>query len=423
MVLRVTHYSGDSFGGAGRAALRLHSALNQNKMIESRMIVAQKNNDDPSIIDLESTITGRFGSIIKRGIDAIPRKFSTSVSSIPRSSGFSTRLTAVNINSTDCDLAHLHWINGGFLSVEQIGKIKKPLIWTLHDMWVFCGAEHLSTDGSDARWRTGYKRTRDVKGFDIDRWVWRRKRSNWKSPFHIVTPSSWLAACAENSMLLENFPVYIIPNPLNTDIYKPIDKSEARKLLNLPQEKKLILFGAIKGTQLPYKGWDLLKPALAKLFNDLPGAEAVIFGQSQPAAPPKLGGAIHWMGHLYDDYSLAALYNAADVLVVPSRQESFGQTAAEAQACGCPVVAFNATGLKDVIVHNKTGLLVKPYCSSALAHAVLELLKNNNLRHAFSKDARLRASHEWSFNTVANKYQAVYEIALDKYNMYHSKFD
>jgi glycosyltransferase involved in cell wall biosynthesis len=278
-------------------------------------------------------------------------------------------------------------------------------------MWPFCGAEHLALDTPNTRWRTGYQEMPDVSGFDLDRWVWRRKKTYWNKHMHIVAPSRWMAECVKDSDLMKKNTIHVIPNALDTDTYKPMEKSAARCLLNLPRDRKLILFGAIRGTQLAYKGWDLLVPALIDIAKKLSDTDVVIFGQGCPESPPDLPLKIHWMGHLYDDYTLTALYSAADLLVIPSRQESFGQTGTEAQACGCPVVAFDATGLKDVVSHEMTGLLVKPYDSSAMASAIITLLSNQGLANQYGSSAQKRARHLWSFPVVAKQYSEVYEEA------------
>jgi len=406
--LSVTHYSGDRMGGAARAALRIHAALRQQSAIDSNMIVVERPNDDSSISALDTGLLGQLRGIFKSTVESIPWRLATPRDNMPRSAGWASRLMAKEINSHHSDIAHLHWINGAFLSVEEIGKITKPLVWTLHDMWPFCGAEHLAPDTPEARWRNGYQPTPDLPDFDIDRWVWKRKSSSWLKPINLVTPSRWLADCVRQSTLMQRFPVSIIPNPLNTDIYKPMNKYHARELLNLPINQKLVLFGAIKGTMLNYKGWDLLMPALEVIYDNFPNADAVIFGQSQPNDPPAIRTRVHWMGHLHDDFTLAALYSAADVLIVPSRQESFGQTGSEAQACGCPVVAFNSTGLRDVVDHGVTGYLVKPFDAYELALAALNVINNSDISLAFSLEARKRAINLWSYSVVSEKYNDLY---------------
>ena len=120
------------------------------------------------------------------------------------------------------------------------------------------------------------------------------------------------------------------------------------------------------------------------------------------------------MGHLHDEYTLAALYSAADVLVIPSRLESFGQTGSEAHACGCPVIAFDSSGLKDVVAHKETGLLIKPYDSAELASAIVSLLKCDDTRRQYGIAAQKRAQRLWSYSKVAAQYKDVYDEAVTR---------
>jgi len=413
-VLRVTHYSGDRLGGAARAAYRLHQALRGRQEAFSRMVVVDKTNDDATVRGASPRLSSRLAAVLSPTLDSLPLRLGAPPDAMPRSTGWSGRIRAAAINAEPTDLVHLHWICAGFLSIETIGRIRKPVVWTLHDMWAFCGAEHLAEDGPGARWRHGYEPALTTGRLDVDRWAWRRKRAHWRTPMRIVTPSRWLAQCVADSTLMGAWPVSVIPNPLDLSRFKPMDRAAARRLLNLPTDKPLVLFGAIRGTQLSYKGWDLLQPALVKVAREQPGVEAVLFGQSEPLDPPRLGLPLHWMGHVSDDFTLSALYSAADLLVVPSRQESFGQTGSEAQACGCPVVAFDATGLRDVVAHGETGLLARPFDSGDLADAMLAVLRDDARRDGMSIQARARAELLWSYDAVARQYLDLYRDAVPR---------
>ena len=168
------------------------------------------------------------------------------------------------------------------ISISDIAKIKKPIVWTLHDMWAFLGAEHYTHN----RWRDGYftnNRPDYESGFDLNRWTWNRKKKYWKKPIQIITPSKWLANCVEDSALMKNWPISVIPYPIDTDKWKPIKKEIARKILNLPQNTSLISFGAVGGGKDSRKGYDLLK-SLQYLKNNYSDKnfELIVFGQSKP---------------------------------------------------------------------------------------------------------------------------------------------
>jgi glycosyltransferase involved in cell wall biosynthesis len=328
------------------------------------------------------------------------------------------------LNQSNADVINLHWVADEMLSIEDIAGINKPLVWTLHDMWPFCGGEHYASDEENARWRLGYTRYNcpdSTQGIDLDRIIWRRKQRAWrKYNMHIVSPSQWLADCAKHSALFKDYPTSVIPNPLDTAVYRPLDRVFSRHVLNLPQEQSIILFGAIGGTLDQRKGFDLLLVGLHHLKSvGLSNVLCVVFGQTKPQNSPDTPFPLKWQGHLHDDATLALLYNAADVMIVPSRQEAFGQTASEAQACGCPVVAFNCTGLSDVVAHRETGYLAKAFESEDLANGMQWILSDVELRARLGKAARQRALKLWSPEVVVPQYLNVYQQAIDDWRLQH----
>ena len=115
-----------------------------------------------------------------------------------------------------------------------------------------------------------------------------------------------------------------------------------------------------------------------------------------------------------DDALLQLLYSAADVMVVPSRQESFGQTASEALACGLPVAAFASTGLVDVVDHKVTGYLAKPFDTEELAFGIQWILENQQDSAKLRYASRQRAVDLFSYPVIAKQYQAVYQQAIDQ---------
>jgi glycosyltransferase involved in cell wall biosynthesis len=407
----------DTSGGAARAAFRLHKALLVNG-VGSRMRVAEKKSD-------LATVDGSVGNMMAKKWFALRRNLAEKLMRMQSTPNFTIHSPSVvssgivdELNASVTEVVNLHWVCGEFLSVEDIGRISKPTVWTLHDMWAFCGAEHYAPDDGSARWRLGYRvenRLTEQKGLDIDRWVWNRKRKNWTHPVHIITPSRWLAECVRNSALMYDWPVTVIPNPLDTRQFQPWPKALARQILGLPLDVNVVLFGAIGGGSDLRKGWDLLQPALGIVADKMPDMHGVIFGQSEPINPPSLGMPLHWLGHLNDDVTLALLYSAADVMVVPSRQENLPQSGTEAQACGCPVVAFNCTGLPDVVAHEETGYLAKPYDFENLAKGIRWVLEDTQRHSRLRSAARARALQLWSPDVVVPQYMKVYEATIESH--------
>ena len=214
---------------------------------------------------------------------------------------------------------------------------------------------------------------------------------------------------------MKNWPVSAIAPPIDTNQWAPINKINARQLLNLSQDANLILFGADGGGKNPVKGYDLLLSALEyiKADNKIKKIELVVFGQSKPKSQPDLGFPIHYSGHLYDDLSLRVLYSAADVMVVPSRLEAFGQTASEAHACGTPVVSFDIGGLPDIIEHQKTGYLAKAFDTRDLANGITWVIEQNG-SNKLGNNARERAVEKFSEKKISEDYVSIYKKLLEK---------
>ena len=413
--MKIVHIShSDSIGGAARAAYRLHRA--QLKFgIESRMLVRSKKTDDWTVQGPETRLE-KVINMLRPAIGQQLNKLQISQNTNLHSGNWLPSCWANKLNNSDVDIVNLHWVAGETMSIEDIGRIRKPIVWTLHDMWPFCGMEHITEYGEDARWRRGYhsdNRYDLERGIDMDKWGWLRKKKSWQQPMHIVAPSHWMAECAKRSVLFKDLPITVIPNPLDTEVYKPLDPSFCRRALGLPDNRKIILFGAMGGGKDRNKGYDLLLKALDHLSTNIKVSDAlcVVFGQSQPENLPKMPFETLWFGHIYDDVTLSLLYNAASVMVVPSRCENLPQTATEAQVCGIPVVGFKCTGLTDVIQHKQTGYLAKAYDIKDMAAGLQCLLEDPKECKRLGTNARLRARKLWSSDSVIENYQEVYSIA------------
>lgn len=408
--MRIIHLSyADINGGAFRATYRLHKSL-LNQGTHSRLWVNEKKSDDWTVEDLNNKIGKVLNKLYPRVINHSLVKMLKTENEIIHSPSVFPSNWVKHINNSDVDIVHLHWIQNEMLSIKDISKIKKPIVWTLHDMWAFCGAEHYTNDN---RWRGGYysnNRPNYESGFDLNRWTWNRKKKYWKNPNQIVTPSKWLAKCVKESALMKSWPVSVIANPIDTDQWAPMDKKNARQLHNLSQDANLILFGAFGGVKDLRKGYDLLLSALEylKANNKIKKIELVVFGQSKPKSQPDLGFPIHYSGHLYDELSLRALYSSADVMIIPSRQDNLPNTAVEAQACGTPVVSFDIGGLSDIIEHKKTGYLVKPFDTRDLANGITWVLERSD-SNKLGSNAREAAVEKFSEKKISEDYVSIYK--------------
>lgn len=406
--MKIIHFNkSDIQGGAARAAYRIHHALRKADL-DSVMQVDQAVSGDWTVQAPKSLIYDLMIKCYRVIAKAVCYLLITGNPIIHSPAIFSPGRTK-KINQDDVDIVHLHWVQGEMLSIAEIGNINKPIVWTLHDMWAFCGAEHYT---EDERYLVGYEkqnRPAHEQGFDLNRWAWQRKRKLWKNPSCIVTPSQWLADCAKKSYLMKNWPISVIPNAIDTESWRPIDKLYARSLLSLPSDKKLLLFGAMGGGDDPRKGFDLLLAALQNLKQQTIDIELIIFGQLAPKNPPDLGFPIHYMGHLHDDISLRLLYSAADIMLIPSRQDNLPNTGVESLACGTPIVAFNTCGLPDIVQHQQTGYLAEAFDTNDLSMGIQWILQDQVRYQVLSRNSRQYAVEHFSYNVVAEQYKALYK--------------
>jgi len=410
----------DITGGAFIAAYRLHKAL-RAQGADSTLWVNKKASDDWTV----KTHSGRLQQLVARARPAMGKSVANALfsdtDSTMRSWNWMPSPWPGIMQASDADLVHLQWYNAEMMSIKDVSRIKKPLIQTLHDMWAFCGAEHYAEND---RWREGYSRQNrpaSESGMDLDAYNWRSKKKHWKEPWQLVAVSHWLADCVRSSDVLSQFPIVVIPNPLDTYRWKPMDKHAARTLLNLPMDKKIITFGALAGTWNPRKGYDHLLKALEILKQKHDDIHIVIFGQSEPQVPTDTVFPTTYAGPLFDQPTLCALNSAADCYVNPAVQEAFGQTASEAQACGLPVVAFDDTGSCDVIEHQQTGYLAQLADAADLAHGIEWVLSENTApdkdnpgtRSAISQRSTARAHRLFSYETVSAQYTSLYASVME----------
>lgn len=312
------------------------------------------------------------------------------------------------------EILHLHWLGAGFCGIASIARFKRPLVWTLHDAWPFTGGCHLPGECRNYREQCGACPVLgSSRAADLSRRVWQAKAKAWRglNPV-VVAPSRWLADCAKSSSLFREARVELIPNGLDVGTFRPRGKAFSRRLLGLPQDSQIILFGAVRALSDPNKGFQLLQPALQALGCRSANRMAVVFSAFEGAALPDVGMPARSLGRIQDDERLAAIYSAADVFVVPSRQESFCQTAAEALACGTPVVAFGATGLLDVVEHRRCGYLAQPYDSADLARGIAWVLDDIDRHAQLALRARHKVVSDFSLETVTQRYRDLYDEVL-----------
>lgn len=324
-------------------------------------------------------------------------------------------IKASDLNRDQGEIIHFYWINGGLISLRQIEKISKPIVWTMLDMWPFLGSEHYLTDLNNLRYVEGYKKSNkpvNSKGIDVCRIIWKLKIRHYNK-FYLVSPSKWLAEEAKKSALFFEQHIEIIPPPIDANIFKPIDKSLARSLFGLKKENFII--GYLGGTSIR-KGWNLIKD-LCNHHDSNSNWQFLLGGASKESfiKDCKLKANINFIGRLDNNDQLVNFYSSIDVLLVPSIAEAYGLVAQEAQTMGIPVIVFENTGAEDIVVHGLSGLVCKERNVKSLKLAIENLCAVEESRKIINANiSRQRAIEEWSFNTIGNKYLNLYEKIISQ---------
>ena len=282
-------------------------------------------------------------------------------------------------------------------------------------MWAFTGGCHY--DAGCGKYKTKCHKCPAIvsgKKCDISYINFVRKQRNYLKNNNLTINglSHWIADCARSSAILSKKKIVNIPNSINTNVFDPIPKDQAKRLLTLPLNKKHVLFGAINATVDLRKGFTKLIQAFQNLKqNDI---ELTVFGSNKPVDAPNFPFPTHYLGKLHDDISLRILYSAADVMIVPSLQEAFGQTATEAMACGTPVVSFATTGLLDIVDHKKNGYLAKKYDSFDLGSGIKWVLKDPVRHKNICSNARQKIVDNFDVKVVIPKYIELYNSILNQ---------
>lgn len=405
----------DIKGGAAIATHRLHLAL-RSIGVDSHMRVQYKHSGEQFVIGPETKVEKAL-ALARPQLEALATKlYSGKPNAIYSPAILPNRSLASEANRLGADIAHLFWINAAFMRIEAIADIKQPIVWTLHDMWPFTGGCHY--DDACGKFRDACGACPVLQSDqenDLSRRVWQRKQRSWdKLPMTIVATSHWLADMARESSVFGSKRIEVLPNPIDTERYKPIDKRVAREAWGLPQDKKLMLFSAFRATADKRKGNQFLLPALEQLARSSWGkdAELLVIGAHAPAEDIDLGMKIHYMGYLNDEISQVLLYSAADVTVAPSMQENLSNTVMESLACGTPVVAFDIGGMPDLIDHEKSGYLARPFEPKDLAHGIVWVLEDETRHAMLRRHARKKVEASYAMDTVARQYRELYQDIL-----------
>lgn len=400
----------DGPGGAGRSAYDLLRAL-RGIGLDAKLFTGRKTRESPFTVGPEN----RLQKAAVRVRAKVDFELARLVADPSNRSWFSPSLIPDLkwrcVRRFSPDVVSLHWINEGFLGINTIPRLSKVLVWTLHDLWPITGGCHVPGPCERYVDGCGYcPLLRQPARRDLSHFIMARKLRAWAqmSP-DLVVASRWQEEAARNSPLFSSPVIHYVPRPIDVWSYSPISRAEAKRRLGV-SDAPLIAVGAHHILEDRNKGWDLMCKVLSVAKrSDLRGASLVAFGTSVTGEKTVGNTSVRLLGNLSAPAEVALVLNAADVVVVPSRSESFGRVAAEALACGTPVVAFASPGAGEVI-GGGTGVVVERLSAEALAKGIVDVLswpKTPELRDR----CRTWAVDRFDAANVAQEYARIYASA------------
>jgi glycosyltransferase involved in cell wall biosynthesis len=417
LAMKVAHLSHtDDGAGAGRAAYRIHSSLRELG-VDSRMLVSEKRTADPSVQAMSGTGLCHWRSRVPEYLEArAGRSLARDASVFLSPARYGYFEPAREAVVREADVVATYWINGAFISPESLVAIDKPLLWRLSDVWPFTGGCHYP--GSCKRFESmcgECPQLRQPGKEDAAYRLWQRKRNAWSTlDLTVVAPSNWMAVMARRSSLFANRRVEVIPTGVDLKRYRPADRSAARARFGLPQDRLLIVFGAMSMTDHVRKGYRELRQALDVVARSPLSSKvlAVVFGNNAPLLEDLRLPAVS-LGHLQRDDALIAAYNCADLVVVPSLEDNLPNVALEAMACGAPVVGFDVCGMPDIVVDGWNGRLVTIEEPDGLGRVLVDLLSDPESLAVMRINAREHAFSRHSLEGQAQRYLHLYEQLVE----------
>ena len=320
------------------------------------------------------------------------------------------------------DVLHLHWVAKLIDYPTFFASVPNdlPIVWTLHDMNPFTGGCHFSANCH--AYVEGCGRCPQLANpgdFDLSQRQFLLKRDALQGKnLHVVAPSHWLLDAARRSAIFrEARSFHWIPYGLQTEHFFPQDKIASREQFQVPRAAVVVGFGADLVTNRR-KGWREMLAALSQLRGDRP-IVALVFGGGELPKSTNRNLTIIPVGYVNDKNRLAQLYSAMDFFVLPSLEDNLPQTGLEAIACGTPVVAFNAGGIPDFVLHEQTGLLAKIGDPADLARQMQRLINHPEQLVSMGTRARQLIVEKFSSNLEANAYIQLYQelIAQRAHNL------
>lgn len=384
-----------NFGSTGNIMLSIDKKLQEHG---HNSMVAYANSRSNKNKNLDNSIL--IGGIVERNLHI---QLASYTGLNGRFSTFGTKRLLKKIDKIKPNIIHLHNLHNCYINLEVLFNYIKEknisVVWTLHDCWAFTGqCPHFTYVECD-KWKTGCfecPQFREYPSTRIDKTkVMYDLKKTWFTGLKnltIVTPSFWLAEKVKSSYLNE-YPIRVINNGINLDIFKPTH-SDFRRNYNL-SNKKVILGVANPWTKK--KGLDIF----IELANRLDDSYKIVLVGLTTNQLKSIPNNILGLARTSDQYKLAEIYSSADYFINPSIEETMGMVTLEAIACGTPVIVSNFTAVPEMVTE-KCGLIVKDYTSEAFYKAIISNPK-------YEKENLLNWAEKFELNKKYDEYLDLYE--------------
>ncbi len=433
--MKITHINTfDIQGGAAIAAYRLHQGLLKIGQ-ESQMLTRYKTSQDNTVFEVKcSSIDHKtdfnYSYCIEKHYIYYNRTSLTNTL-------FSLGYLGFNLDELpqlkNSDIINLHWVANDFqshITIKKLLELGKPVIWTLHDMAAFTGGCHYSArcDKYQTDCLNCPQLVNDIYG--LTQTILEEKATIFNHPnLTIVTPSKWLGECAKKSRVFGKNSIKVIPSSLDTNIFKPIPKTEAKINLTLSPDNIILLIGAISSKE-KRKGFDELIEVFKICqentnFNQLVNDNTLkicAFGESMEDLN-QLNLSIFSFGVIDSEETLSLIYSAADMFILPSLEDNLPNTMIEAMSCGTPVIAFEIGGIPDLVTNSMTGFTAPEKNLQVMAKKIIQLIENKELRQQMSNQCRQLIVDNYSLENQANNYLNLYQNLLNTNNNLSHQFD
>ena len=370
-------------GGAAIASNRLYNLFSSSKLINSEYIFFDDNKN------LIFFLKKKIYFIFEYGIFKLLDK------NVLRSINFLSLINLKNIIKEENSIINLHWFHSGLLSINQVAKIRNPLVITLHDSWIINKTSHYHA-------KFNFFKINFLQSFIINllnQWTLKRKRkiNNIKC---LVSPSYWLKSLVLDDPHFSKFRIEVIPNPLDTDLFKPVDNENS--------SFNILIYFECRSNFL--KGGDLVLDFINSLNLDSDFDKKINFSIVGNSISNKidLPNVVNY-GFINSELELANIYQSSNICISFSRSENLPQFLTQAASCGLPLMGFNVDGIPEVVIDNYNGVLINPYDINIYKERLKNLINNPKLMNKFSKNSRKIALKKWSQQIVSNQYLEIFK--------------